>query len=402
MHTHRVLNKTISEVMGLRTKQDISDRITQYFTSKKDQSLPYLNEKAKLLEAKLPQASSVHIEGYEDARVRVGLAPSLPPRYEQAVPAPAVPATPTARPSEKAGYSPSPAPASNPFLGPGEGSSAAAAAMVRPNTGSSYGRPQRASTIATNSTVASLGVDDEGTPKIRQLSAVKRAETLEKLYNRQYTVAIDRSSSMGISDVPASLGSDQMVTRWMAVSERTVGLSDQCDKYDPDGIELVSFGTDVRWHGNANADGIEQIFEKKEICPDGLTNMVDLFKGYHRNVLRKLREGERQHTLVVIGDGAPQDKEGVRAAIKAFAIDMMHRGLSDEDIAISVLLIGNGRDAQKAWEFWVEVDDELKNDPELRGYNHGQGYDIVDKKQWNFIVQHGLSDEEILAEAILD
>jgi hypothetical protein len=396
---HGVLNKTVSDVIGMHTKQQISDRITQYFTGKKDQSLTNLNAKAKLLEAKLPLASQVHVEGYEDARVRVGLAPSLP-RYEQVVPTPAAPAAP--QPSEKSRYTAPSAPPSNPFIGAGEGSSAMAA-MAPLHTGSSFGHPRRASTIATNNTVASLGVEDEGTPKIRQVSAVKRAETIQKLYGRQYTVAIDRSSSMGIQDVPASLGSDQMVARWTAVSERTVGLADQCDNYDPDGIELVSFGTDVRWHGASNADRVEEIFENKEIRPDGLTNMVDLFQGYHRKVLKQFtQEGERQHTLLVIGDGAPQNKDAVRAAIKAFAIDMMRRGLSDEEIAISVLLIGNGRDAQKAWDFWKEVDDELKNDPELRSYNHGQGYDIVDKKQWNFIVQHGLTDEEILAEAILD
>src|SRR4051812_23125650 len=73
------VDRVVLDVIRMQTREEVCLRIVDYFTHKGRKGTKNLVDKAKILETKLPHASPIHMDGYEDARVAVGLTLASPP-----------------------------------------------------------------------------------------------------------------------------------------------------------------------------------------------------------------------------------------------------------------------------------------------------------------------------------
>ncbi|MCB1136592.1 MAG: VWA domain-containing protein [Chlamydiia bacterium] len=120
------------------------------------------------------------------------------------------------------------------------------------------------------------------------------------LADRDYVVAVDHSGSM------KRIEASENMPRWSLVAEAVQGLARAVTQWDPDGIDLVLFDTDVTHHRKVNAEQVREIFERKP--PDhGMTHMAGAlelaFNDYFAN--RDDKVGIKGCTVIVVTDGAP-------------------------------------------------------------------------------------------------
>ncbi|MBD2777557.1 hypothetical protein [Iningainema tapete] len=88
----------------------------------------------------------------------------------------------------------------------------------------------------------------------------------ETLKNRDYTLIIDKSSSMSTPDQRNGR------TRWEEVQESTLGLARKCEQLDSDGITVYVFAGRFRRYDNVTSGKVAQIFEENE--PVGNTDLA--------------------------------------------------------------------------------------------------------------------------------
>lgn len=170
---------------------------------------------------------------------------------------------------------------------------------------------------------------------------------LAMLEQRDYTLIIDQSGSMGISDV----GNGQ--TRWQAVQESTLALASKCEQLDPDGLTVYLFSTSFKRFDNITSARVADLFRGAN--PDGSTNLAgvlsDAFEGYFRRKAAGQAKAQGE-TILVVTDGSPNDQDDVIDVI----IKATHRMERDEELA--VLFVQIGRDAG-ARDFLKRLDDDL-------------------------------------------
>ena len=177
---------------------------------------------------------------------------------------------------------------------------------------------------------------------------------MSKLENRDFTIAIDRSGSMTLDYNGRS--------RWDNAGEATLALAKKAATFDPDGIDIILFGSKATRLPDQTPEKVVQVF--KEYEPMGTTNLsgaLDVFFAtYFEN--RTLGKAKENGALgVFITDGMPNSKqECVRSITEA--TKQMRR---DGEIGITFIQIGNDGGAK---EFLTYLDDELSD----------AKYDIVD------------------------
>ncbi|RYE93431.1 MAG: VWA domain-containing protein [Myxococcales bacterium] len=175
------------------------------------------------------------------------------------------------------------------------------------------------------------------------------------LEQRDYTLIIDQSGSMGIGDV----GNGQ--TRWQAVQESTLALATKCEQLDPDGLTVYLFSTSFRRHDNVTSSRVAELF--RGATPDGSTNLAavlrDAFDGYFQRKAAGQSKPQGE-TILVVTDGSPNDQDEVIDVIVAAT----HRMEKDEELA--VLFVQIGRDAG-ARDFLKRLDDDLVG-PQKTGF----------------------------------
>jgi uncharacterized protein with von Willebrand factor type A (vWA) domain len=200
------------------------------------------------------------------------------------------------------------------------------------------------------------------------------------IHDRDYTLIIDRSGSMGIADQPGGR------TRWAAAEEGALALAAKCRALDPDGLTLYLFASRFRRFDNVGPERVTQAFRESE--PAGGTDLAGVLRHafasfFERKAARRLKpNGE---TIVVVTDGEPDDPKAVMRAI----IDATKRMDRDEELA--VLLVQVGDDA-RATRFLEILDDQLQG--------AGARFDICDTILMSALEDVPLAD--VLLGAIVD
>jgi hypothetical protein len=200
------------------------------------------------------------------------------------------------------------------------------------------------------------------------------------LENRDYTLMIDKSSSMATSDSPDGK------TRWQIAQESTVALAQKCEEIDPDGITVYLFSGRFRRYDNVTSDKVSRIYQDNE--PMGRTDLASVLQDGLDNFFQRRAANQTKHngeTFLIITDGAPTDHKAVIRLI----IEATQKIDRDEELAISLIQVG--RDKQ-ATAFMKALDDQLQA--------AGAKFDIVDTITIDEMQNMSLTD--VLLNAITD
>ncbi len=200
------------------------------------------------------------------------------------------------------------------------------------------------------------------------------------LENRDYTLIIDKSGSMSLTDQPGGQ------SRWVAMQESTLALASKCEQLDPDGLTVYLFSGKFKRYDNVTTNKVAQIFHENE--PSGRTDLAGVLQDALNNYFQ--RKAARQtkangETILVVTDGEPDDRKAVMRVI----IEASRHIDRDEELAISFIQVGT--DAQ-ATKFLKVLDDELQN--------AGAKFDIVDTVTMDDMEDMTLT--EVLLNAITD
>jgi uncharacterized protein with von Willebrand factor type A (vWA) domain len=167
--------------------------------------------------------------------------------------------------------------------------------------------------------------------------------------NRDYTLILDKSSSMATKDQPGGL------SRWAAAQESTLALARKCERFDPDGITVYVFSSRFQRYNNVTAGKVEQIFATN--APMGLTDLAsvlaDALQGYFQRKAAGEMADKAGETILVITDGEPNNQRAVVDVIVK-ASQQLER---DEELAISFIQVGNDISAKR---FLKALDDQLE------------------------------------------
>ena len=200
------------------------------------------------------------------------------------------------------------------------------------------------------------------------------------LENRDYTLIIDKSSSMATSDQPGSK------TRWEIAQEATLALAKTCEVIDPDGITVYLFSGRFRRYDNVTSDKVARIYTDNE--PMGKTDLATVLQDALENYFDRKIAGlakDNGETFLVITDGEPTDHKAVIRLI----IEAANRVDRDDELAISLIQVGSDR---KAKAFLRALDDQLQG--------AGAQFDIVDTITIDDM--RGMTLTEVLLHAITD
>jgi Mg-chelatase subunit ChlD len=209
------------------------------------------------------------------------------------------------------------------------------------------------------------------------------------LENRDFTVIIDRSGSMGN---PERAGKTR--SRWNAAEEATVALARECNKYDPDGITVYAFSARFDRFDNTSEVQVSKIFQ--QLTPGGSTDLAgvlrDALLGKNGYVTRK-RRGEAKangELIVVVTDGEPDDQKAVADVI----IEASHGLTSQSELNITFVQVG---DDHKATQFLSNLDDKLEAPQGQQGSKNYAKFDIVDTITLDDMGSRNLADVLVAA-----
>ncbi|GBF79599.1 vWA domain-containing protein [Aphanothece sacrum] len=198
--------------------------------------------------------------------------------------------------------------------------------------------------------------------------------------NRDYTLMIDKSSSMATSDEANGK------TRWEIAQESTFMLAQKCEEIDPDGITIYLFSSRFRRYDNVTSTKVTKIYEENE--PMGQTDLAEVLQDAFDNYFERKAVGTAQpngETFLIITDGEPTDRKAVIDII----IDATQKIDRDEELAISLIQVGKDK---KATAFFKALDDQLQA--------AGAKFDIVDTVTVDDM--KGMSLTDVLFKAITD
>jgi hypothetical protein len=198
--------------------------------------------------------------------------------------------------------------------------------------------------------------------------------------NRDYTLMIDKSSSMATSDSPDGK------TRWEIAQESTVALAKKCEEIDPDGITVYLFSGRFRRYDNVTSEKVSRIYTENE--PMGRTDLASVLEDGLENFFQRKAANQTKangETFIIITDGEPTDRKALIRVI----IEATQKIDRDEELAISLIQVGRDK---KATAFLKALDDQLQS--------AGAKFDIVDTVTIEDM--QGMSFTDILLNAITD
>jgi len=200
------------------------------------------------------------------------------------------------------------------------------------------------------------------------------------LENRDYTLIIDKSGSMSITDKAGGK------SRWAIMQESTLAIASKCEEFDPDGITVYLFSGRFKRYDNVTTNKVAQIFQENE--PSGRTDLAAVLQDATESYFTRKKAGQSKpngETIVVVTDGEPDDRKAVMKVI----IEASRRLDWDEELAISFIQVGIDSQATK---FLKILDDELQS--------AGAKFDIVDTVTMDDMEDMTL--REVLLNAIID
>ncbi|MBD2652118.1 MULTISPECIES: vWA domain-containing protein [Synechocystis] len=198
--------------------------------------------------------------------------------------------------------------------------------------------------------------------------------------NRDYTLMIDKSSSMATADDPNG------PTRWEIAQASTIALAQKCEEIDPDGITVYLFSGRFRRYDNVTAQKVAYIYANNE--PMGRTDLASALKDGLDNFFQRRQAGQTKpngETFLIITDGEPTDRKAVIRLI----LEASQKIDRDEELGISLIQVGNDK---KATAFFQALDDQLQA--------AGAKFDIVDTVTMEDM--QGMSLSDVLLKAITD
>lgn len=203
---------------------------------------------------------------------------------------------------------------------------------------------------------------------------------LEALKNRDYTLIVDKSGSMGMyTDTPSGK------SRWQYAQETALGLAAKMHEYDPDGITVYTFNDRFKRYDNVTPEKVAQIWAEND--PTSGTDLALVLRDSIDNFFYRRDRGQTKvgETFLVITDGEPNDRDAVINTIVSATKKMN----ADEELAISFVQIGRDGGAQT---FLKKLDDGLTA--------LGAKFDIVDTVTSEELADRSLTD--VLWSAITD
>ncbi|MBE9175915.1 VWA domain-containing protein [Synechocystis salina LEGE 06155] len=198
--------------------------------------------------------------------------------------------------------------------------------------------------------------------------------------NRDYTLMIDKSSSMATADDPNG------PTRWEIAQASTIALAQKCEEIDPDGITVYLFSGRFRRYDNVTAQKVAYIYANNE--PMGRTDLASALKDGLDNFFQRRQAGQTKpngETFLIITDGEPTDRKAVIRLI----LEASQKIDRDEELGISLIQVGKDK---KATAFFQALDDQLQA--------AGAKFDIVDTVTMEDM--QGMSLSDVLLKAITD
>ncbi|WP_107667651.1 VWA domain-containing protein [Cyanothece sp. BG0011] len=201
-----------------------------------------------------------------------------------------------------------------------------------------------------------------------------------RIENRDYTLMIDKSSSMATSDGPEGK------TRWQIAQESTLALAKKCEEIDPDGITVYLFSGRFRRYDNVTSDKVTKVYEENE--PMGQTDLAAVLEDGLNNYFERKAAGTTQangETFIVITDGEPTDRKAVISLI----MDASQKVDREDELGISFIQVGTDKSATR---FYKALDDDLQS--------AGAKFDIVDTVTVDDM--KGMSLTDVLLNALID
>jgi len=169
------------------------------------------------------------------------------------------------------------------------------------------------------------------------------------LENRDYTLIIDKSTSMSTLDQPGEK------SRWEIVQESTLALARKCEQFDADGITVYLFSDHFQRFDQVTAEKVAQIFA--ENIPMGSTNLVSALQDATKNYFQRKKQGQTKtggETILVVTDGEPNDRWSVVDVIVKASQQMQQ----EQELAISFIQVGSD---PKATRFLKSLDEQLES-----------------------------------------
>lgn len=201
-----------------------------------------------------------------------------------------------------------------------------------------------------------------------------------RIENRDYTLMIDKSSSMATSD-----GLDGK-TRWEIAQESTLALAKKCEEIDPDGITVYVFSGRFRRYDNVTSDKVTKVYEENE--PMGQTDLAGVLQDGLNNYFERKSGGSAKangETFIIITDGEPTDRKAVISLI----MDASQNVDREDELGISFIQVGTDKNATR---FYKALDDDLQS--------AGAKFDIVDTVTVDDM--KGMSLTDVLLNALID
>lgn len=200
------------------------------------------------------------------------------------------------------------------------------------------------------------------------------------LENRDYTLIIDHSGSMG---KPTG---DSQHSRWQSIQESTYALACKCEEFDPDGITVYLFSKTFQRYDYVTSAKVRQIFAENSPCEN--TNLVGVLQDAINNYFKRKSLGKTKpagELILVITDGTTDDRQAVFEVI----INATHRVENAQELRIAIIQVGEDSQATK---FLKALDDHLQS--------VGAKFDICDTISLDELEITSLSD--VLLKAVSD
>lgn len=177
---------------------------------------------------------------------------------------------------------------------------------------------------------------------------------LELNQGDNFIFGIDVSASMQTTDCEGGL------SRIDYLKEKLLTFIKEASKYDPDGVDILTFGASVTPYPKVSAERAESIVSLLKANEAATMTHLLIKKAYALH-----KDGGYQQTVLFIAtDGSPSDQGAVKTAIVSIANELK----DEHEFAISFLTVGQVDPPLRA--FLTMLDDDLR----------GAKYDIVDVK----------------------
>lgn len=193
--------------------------------------------------------------------------------------------------------------------------------------------------------------------------------TEAKLSEYDFIVCVDASGSMSETDMPGGK------SRWEYMQETALSFVRDVEKFDSDGIDVVTFGgSNIESHQGVTADKVKGVFASRS--PRGSTPLAQALTA----AFAAAGKSSKKDFILVFTDGVPDDGAAAAEVIKKQA------NSQETDDACTVLFIQVGRDSS-ATAYLRKLDDSLT----------GAKFDIVDAKTMDEAEKFATTAELIIA-----